>query len=43
MDGTSGASAQKAVVLVFKREIGPVITQHLLMAEKIVLPEIRNL
>ena len=43
VDGTSGASAQKAVVLVFKHEIGPAIAQHLLMAEKIVLTEIQSL
>ena len=43
VDGTGGASAQKPVVLVFKREIGSVITQHLLMTEKIVLQVTRNL
>ena len=38
VDGTSGASAQKAVVLVFKHEIGLAIIQHLVMAEKIAPP-----
>ena len=43
VDGTSGANAQKTVVLVLKHEIGCAITQHLMMAEKSALPAVHSI